>query len=51
MSFMCMECRDTISGQSVLDGAYLYIVKINKENPANSMFLCECCQDDREDRD
>jgi hypothetical protein len=50
MEFKCIDCRDTITGQSVLNGDYLYIVKKNKTNPVLSEFRCECCQDDWEDR-
>ena len=51
MVFKCVDCKDAITGQAVLDGEYLYIVKRNKENPADSTFRCECCQDDVDDRD
>ena len=51
MRFKCSDCNDTISGQAVIDGEYLYIIKANHENPANSTFRCECCQDDLDDRD
>ena len=51
MQFVCVDCKDVITGQAVLEGEYLYIVKRNKENPADSTFRCECCQDDVDDRD
>jgi hypothetical protein len=46
MEFRCSRCGDTISGQSVIDGEYLYIVEVNKEEPLKSLFRCECCEDD-----
>lgn len=46
MVFHCCDCGDTITGQQVLNGDYLHIVKVDKENPINSTFRCECCQDD-----
>lgn len=51
MEFKCIDCKDVIDGQAVLDGEYLYIVKRDKENPTASTFRCECCQDDVEDRE
>lgn len=51
MKFVCVDCKDVITGQAVLEGEYLYVVKRNKENAAASTFRCECCQDDVDDRD
>ena len=50
MKFVCVDCKDVITGQSVLDGEYLYIVKRDKENPTASTFRCECCQDDHDEQ-
>jgi hypothetical protein len=51
MLFKCVDCQDIITGQAVLEGEYLYIVKRDKEKPTASTFRCECCQDDVEDRE
>lgn len=51
MKFTCCSCGDAVTGEEVLDGAYLYIIKADKENIKNSLFRCECCQDDFEDRE
>jgi len=50
MSFRCCECDDTITGQHVIDGEYLYIVAANREIPEASIFRCECCQEEWEER-
>ena len=50
MEFRCCDCSDIITGQQVIDGDYLYIVKADRENPAASVFRCECCQDEWEER-
>lgn len=51
MEFRCNDCGDAVSGQAVLNGEYLHIIKINTANPELSTFRCECCQDDWEDND
>lgn len=51
MSFRCCDCGDSIVGQQVIEGEYLYIVKANRETPEASVFRCECCQDDYEERE
>lgn len=50
MSFRCCDCGDVITGQQVIDGEFLYIVKANRESPVASVFRCECCQDEYEER-
>ena len=50
MSFSCCDCGDLITGRQVIDGEYLYIVAANREIPEASVFRCECCQDDWEER-
>lgn len=50
MEFKCCDCGDIISGKEILEGEYLYILVINKENPSASTFRCECCQDELDDR-
>jgi hypothetical protein len=51
MKFTCRDCGDTVTGEDVINGTYLYIIKANKEKPENSSFRCECCQDDLDDRE
>lgn len=51
MQFKCSVCNDTITGKNIIDGEYLYIVKINKENPQTSLFRCECCEDELSERE
>lgn len=50
MSFYCCDCSDQITGQQVIDGEYLTIVAANREVPEASVFRCECCQDEYEER-
>ena len=40
-------CR---SWRWILEGDDLYIVKANREIPEASVFRCECCQDEYEER-
>jgi len=50
MSFRCCDCGDLITGREILDGMYLHIVQANREVPEASVFRCECCQDEWEER-
>lgn len=50
MSFQCCDCGDTITGQQVLDGDHLHIVQANRENPSASVFRCECCHDEWQEK-
>ena len=50
MAFQCCDCGDTITGKQVIDGEYLHIVQANREHPEASVFRCECCQDEWEER-
>ena len=50
MTFRCCDCGDLITGQQVIGGEYLTIVAANREIPEASVFRCECCQDEREER-
>ena len=50
MKFRCCDCGDTTTGQQVIEGEYLHIVQANREIPEASVFRCECCQDDYEER-
>lgn len=45
-TFKCVDCGDLIKGSYVLYGGYLYIVRVNKDDPRKSTFRCECCQDE-----
>ena len=51
MEFKCTDCGDITTGLDIANGTYLYIIQRNKENPEKSLWRCECCQDDRDDRD
>jgi hypothetical protein len=46
MVFHCCDCDDVVTGEQVIAGDYLYIVKANRENPIESVFRCECCHDE-----
>ncbi|MFZ4777309.1 MAG: hypothetical protein ACOYM3_18230 [Terrimicrobiaceae bacterium] len=50
MAFRCCDCGETITGQQVLEGEELFIVQVNKENPEASVFRCEPCHDEWEER-
>jgi len=50
MSFRCCECGDLITGRQVIEGEFLTIVATNWEHPEASVFRCECCQDEWEER-
>ena len=50
MAFRWCDCGDTITGKQVLEGEYLHIVQANREHPEASVFRCECCQDEWEER-
>jgi hypothetical protein len=49
MRFICSDCREVTTGQEVIDGAYLYIVRKNLDDLNRSIFRCANCQDDIED--
>lgn len=49
MRFICSDCREVTTGQEVIDGAYLYIVRKNLDDLHRSIFRCAPCQDDVED--
>jgi hypothetical protein len=50
MRFVCCDCTEIISGQRVIEGEYLHIVAANRNQPEKSVFRCECCQDDWEEK-
>jgi hypothetical protein len=49
MSFYCCDCGGRTSGQEIIDGERIYIVKANREEPHRSVWRCQNCQDDFED--
>jgi hypothetical protein len=49
MEFICSECDEVTTGQEVIDGAYVYIVRKNLDDLTRSLFRCANCQDDLED--
>ena len=46
MEFVCCDCQSAITGEEILDGTYLYIVRKNTDDPIKSVWRCENCQDD-----
>jgi hypothetical protein len=51
MRFPCCDCGDVTTGAEVLQGAYIYIVQQCAPDPRGSLWRCECCQEDLEDRE
>jgi len=49
MSFYCCDCRCRTSGQEIIDGERIYIVKANLVDLHLSICRCQCCQDDVDD--
>ena len=49
MEFVCSECGEVTTGQEVIDGAYVYIVRKNLDDLQKSIWRCANCQDDLED--
>ena len=50
MKFVCCDCTEIIAGQRVIEGEHLHIVAANRNQPEKSVFRCECCQDDWEEK-
>ena len=50
MEFVCADCGEVTTGQQVLDGAFVYIVRKNLDDLSQSIWRCECCQDEWEER-
>jgi hypothetical protein len=47
MKFKCCECDEEYTGQDIIDGkVWLYIIERNEAEPLKSVFRCECCQED-----
>ena len=51
MKFVCSDCREVTTGQEVIDGAYVYIVRKNLDDLTRSIWRCANCQDDVDDLD
>ena len=51
MLFLCCDCGDVTNGEDVIQGAYVHVVKRNVHDLGNSVWRCECCQEDLEDRE
>jgi DNA-directed RNA polymerase subunit RPC12/RpoP len=49
MEFVCSECGEVTTGQEVIDGAYVYIVRKNLDDLHRSIFRCANCMDDFEE--
>ena len=49
MEFVCSECGEVTTGQEVIDGAYVYIVRKNLDDLHKSIWRCANCNDDLED--
>ena len=49
MEFVCSECGEVTTGQEVIDGAYVYIVRKNLDDLHKLIWRCANCQDDLED--
>ena len=50
MKFACCECSAVFTGEQILRGETLYIVRVMRTNPSASIFRCECCQEEWEER-
>lgn len=51
MQFVCSDCREVTTGQEIIDGERIYIVKANLVDLHRSIWRCQCCQDDVDDLD
>ena len=49
MEFVCSDCGEVTTGQEVIDGAYVYIVRKNLDDLHRSIWRCANCQDDVDD--
>ena len=50
MRFPCCDCGDVTTGEEVLQGAYVHVVMRDARDLERSLWRCECCQDELEDR-
>jgi len=51
MRFPCCDCGDVTTGEEVIQGAYVHVVKRNAQDLSKSLWRCEFCQEDLEDRE
>ena len=51
MRFPCCDCGDVTTGEQVINGAYVHMIKRNSDDLKNSVWRCECCQEEIEDRE
>ena len=51
MRFPCCDCGDVTTGKEVLEGAHVHIVVVNARDLERSLWRCECCQEDLDDRE
>ena len=51
MRFPCCDCRDVTTGEDVIEGAHVHVVKRDARDLGSSIWRCECCQEDLEDRE
>ena len=51
MMFTCCDCGDVTTGEQVINGAYVHVIKRNSDDLKNSVWRCECCQEEIEDRE
>jgi len=51
MGFPCCDCGDVTTGEEMIAGAHVHVVKRDARDLANSVWRCECCQEDLEDRE
>jgi len=50
MRFYCADCDYTYTGEEVIDGSLdLFIINRDRVNPANSIFRCHLCQEDKDE--
>ena len=49
MRFACCDCGDVTTGEEVIQGTYVHIVSPNPLIPRESLWRCECCQEELED--
>ena len=49
MQFVCSDCGEVTTGQEVIDGERIYIVKANLVDLHRSIWRCANCQDDVDD--
>ena len=51
MRFPCCDCGDVTTGEEVLSGAHVHVVTSDARDPEKSVWRCECCEEDLEDRE